>query len=51
MVDAKQAESALKDERGSIGAPWGSVEAIEEALEDPENELVICASPFTKYPY
>ena len=30
----------MKDERGSIGAPWGSIEEIEEALEEPKNEQV-----------
>ena len=40
MVDAKETEAALADERGKIGAPWGSIEAIEEALEDPVKEQV-----------
>ncbi len=30
----------MKDDRADIGAPWGTVQAIEEALEDPENEQV-----------
>ena len=40
VADTKEAESALKDERSSIGAPWGSTAEIEEALEDPANEQV-----------
>ncbi len=38
VVEAKEADAALTDERASIGAPWGSVQEIEEALDDPANE-------------
>ncbi len=40
VVVAKETPAAMKDERADIGAPWGSVEEIEEALEDPEKEIV-----------
>ncbi len=41
VAGAKETEAALVDERGKIGAPWGSVEEIEDALEDPQKEQVL----------